>query len=58
MCRFLFLSTMLLICYVRSILVSPGEIPDTKECSLHSSKNSWLRSWLLSWILYISAGKH
>lgn len=28
---FLFLSTMLLICYVRSILVSPGEIPDTKE---------------------------
>jgi hypothetical protein len=28
---FLFLSTMLLICYVRSILVSPGEIPDSKD---------------------------
>jgi len=28
---FLFLSTMLLICYVRSILISPGEVPDTQE---------------------------
>jgi len=28
---FLVLSSMLIICYVRSILVSPGEIPDTPE---------------------------
>lgn len=28
---FLFLSTMLLICYVRSILISPGEVPDTQD---------------------------